>query len=548
MWTIKPNDFFDSSYYHSNSSSSSSVSEGLNPEESSIMSTEALLTELLVSQAIIDARNFQVLSFEELEGLQKEYIDISNQIKNISQNIELESCMRSISHTLSNVNLKNSRLSILDLRHQKKDIEKANTLDSLNKKHNDPSDMNSKLEHDINTVLHRLNHLVSKYTPYKNRSSSSPMELLAILDKELHKSKAVSNVDTSRERSILYVIKQKLTTEIQNIHLYQLRLQNNNEEQSIHRLRITELESRIGKLQSQSHHLMKKEKALSMELYQYKKEAMDLRMWNERDRSIEDQMNYTLNNQSKSKKTNNIESAYYEEQIESQSKQFKNSINEQRSLLQLKQDENNQMDMKYRQLSKAKQNLDGVLSQRSREVDDRDRSITRLHEEIQQEIRGKNNRQRTAIREVVATDRDKAALNHRELLWEEQKKTMEKEFDTLLVDFDRLTCDAMEFDTDRMKYDRKINDLNKNISELETNLMDEKAKTLGYSQGGKPTTDSLRKEFRLLVAEIKSTHQQRMNREAEEIRRLQSQIDELMAAKQSKYHNSQAYEHMSTQT
>ncbi|KAI8087011.1 uncharacterized protein B0P05DRAFT_465765 [Gilbertella persicaria] len=180
-------------------------------------------------------------------------------------------------------------------------------------------------------------------------------------------------------------------------------------------------------------------------------------------------------------------------------------------------------------LESQKANLDKLIQDKSKILDEKDNKITRLNYEIR-------------AQKQIAQGADQ-----RESRWTAHTHQMEDKFDELLEGFDRMTNAAMEFDTDRMRYDRKIDELNKHVSHLEIELIEEKIKRIGFSHGEPPTTQLLRKEFRQLVADIKKAHQIRMEQEAEEIRRLQIQLEEM----HNTNHTNAAYKYqqsMATQT
>ncbi|KAI8647879.1 hypothetical protein BD408DRAFT_330150, partial [Parasitella parasitica] len=215
-----------------------------------------------------------------------------------------------------------------------------------------------------------------------------------------------------------------------------------------------------------------------------------------------------------------------------------------------------QLESSCNQLSSEKSELDRLVQEKSRQIDQQDNEMSRLNHELRNlhhpppQLKSKipsHDDNADGLHIEAEKIRLKKHFENRESRWTSHTTMMEDGFDQLLDNFDKLTNSAIEFDSHRMRYDRRIDDLHKSISNLELQLYDEKIKKIGYEAGHEqaPTTVSLRKEFRILVADIKRTHQLRMEREAEEIRRLQLQLQELQNTNTKSY----KYQHsMATQT
>ncbi|KAI8373513.1 hypothetical protein EDC96DRAFT_419403, partial [Choanephora cucurbitarum] len=176
-----------------------------------------------------------------------------------------------------------------------------------------------------------------------------------------------------------------------------------------------------------------------------------------------------------------------------------------------------QLEDDIHRLSDRKVDLESAIHSKSRLLDEKDRRITQLHLQLQSQKQASQTKKK----------RLSESFQQREACWTSHTHKKEDQFDELLENFDRLTNMAMEFDTDRMRYDKRISQLNHNVSGLEMELITHKIKRLGFNNQEPPTTQLLRKEFRQLVADIKEAHQIRMEQEAEEIRRLQLQLEEM---------------------
>ncbi|KAI7893837.1 uncharacterized protein EV154DRAFT_416074 [Mucor mucedo] len=196
-----------------------------------------------------------------------------------------------------------------------------------------------------------------------------------------------------------------------------------------------------------------------------------------------------------------------------------------------------QLQIDCSKLKSVKLGLDNLVREKSRILDDKDNQISRLNADLRTRQHQAQKANNAPYRPENRDEKEKMKKQflEKEARWTEHTHNMEDRFDELLENFDKLTNTAIEFDSSRMKFDRTIDNLNGKINKLEVELLDEKVHKIGYSQGESPTTASLRKEFRLLVAEMKNTHQTRMDREAQEIHRLQSQLEELQNNGSNKY-------------
>ncbi|KAG1091207.1 hypothetical protein G6F42_019491 [Rhizopus arrhizus] len=299
--------------------------------------------------------------------------------------------------------------------------------------------------------------------------------------------------------------------------------------------------------------------AFKMELMQYQSESLEIRIWEKRRQRNEDadSLSQALTNLANGGNGHSVIAIKqrYQKQLEDQAKSYEADISKQNALLQRNTQMKQHLEATCNDLVAEKSELEKLVQEKSRQIDQQDNEMSRLNHEL------RNLRhpppaattlpppQRSKADEQYIEQekkRLKQDFEKRESRWTAHTTLMEDRFDQLLDNFDKLTNSAIEFDSHRMRYDRKIEDLHQNINNLEMELYDEKVKRIGYTEDGKgaaaATTVSLRKEFRLLVAEIKKTHQQRMDSEADEIRRLQLQLQELQSTntKSYKYQNSMA--------
>lgn len=256
----------------------------------------------------------------------------------------------------------------------------------------------------------------------------------------------------------------------------------------------------------------KRQAALRLELSQYQSESMELKALLEENQHQPSLANYSN-----------------KQLLKDQSSYFDGRLQEQTSSLQQNKRTQETLENDYRVLSE--------LGSQIQDMNSKDNTISNLN----YELRGQQNQ------EFIEREKHrlKKLFDERELHWTEHTHLMEDSFDEIMDNFDKLTMQAIEFESHRMKYDRRIEELNNTIQKLEMELIEDKIKKIGHTNTGEqPTTASLRKEFRVLVADIKRAHQQRMDQEAEEINHLQKQLSELQSENNKfKYQNT-----MSTQT
>lgn len=292
--------------------------------------------------------------------------------------------------------------------------------------------------------------------------------------------------------------------------------------------KLVDLEIQSTKLLATLSSYSNRQRALKLESLQYKGESIELQIW---DRLRQRDIN-----------TNNIPAPQqnnpkYEQQLKDQSEFYTNNIQQQNELLEKNSRMCDQLQIDCSKLKSVKVGLDNLVKEKSRILDDKDNQVSRLNSDLRTRQHQAQNANNAPYRPENRDEKErlKKSYQEKESCWIEHTHNMEDSFDELLENFDKLTNTAIEFDSNRMRFDRTIDTLNHNIHNLETELIDEKVKKIGYSQGESPTTASLRKEFRLLVAEIKKTHQNRMDREAQDIQRLQTQLEELQISNNNKY-------------
>ncbi|CAG8776829.1 13696_t:CDS:1, partial [Acaulospora morrowiae] len=112
---------------------------------------------------------------------------------------------------------------------------------------------------------------------------------------------------------------------------------------------------------------------------------------------------------------------------------------------------------------------------------------------------------------------------------------MQNELDGILKEFDRLTKNFIDFDAERQKLQAHIDELQLKCEKLDNELADEKIKHLGMDAvNSEPaTTVTLRKEFRKMMADLRSDNQKLLHREMDEKKKLETAVRNLKREKEA---------------
>ncbi|KAI8390872.1 Up-regulated during septation-domain-containing protein [Radiomyces spectabilis] len=284
--------------------------------------------------------------------------------------------------------------------------------------------------------------------------------------------------------------------------------------------RLTDLEVRNSKLESQASISASREKALQMELKQYKDEVFTLRTEKERgERQFKRESVLQMLDGHDSVKIQ------YEQQMEEQAQEYEAQLKEQQALLEKTMRRCEQLEVEHEKSTMICKDLEDLVKDKSRMLDRRDVHITKLESELQ-ELRHRPHKPDQALVQL------QAAFTAREEDWIAQNAKMEANFEGILKEFDRLTGTAMTFETSRMKYERRIEQLMQEKQQMDKELIEARINKLGYVTTDTPTTASLRKEFRALMNDIKLEHQRSLEKEYEEQRRLEKLLKDIQHDKE----------------
>ncbi|KAI8968315.1 Up-regulated during septation-domain-containing protein [Mycotypha africana] len=100
--------------YKSTSSTASNVAKTAQVKKASINSDDMLL-QLLISQAMIDAKDYKILKYEEIETLKQHHERLKKQIRNSASRLEIDKKIHDTSQSLAHLSANKNRESVLVL-------------------------------------------------------------------------------------------------------------------------------------------------------------------------------------------------------------------------------------------------------------------------------------------------------------------------------------------------------------------------------------------------------------------------------------------------
>ncbi|PHZ07610.1 uncharacterized protein RHIMIDRAFT_242424 [Rhizopus microsporus ATCC 52813] len=482
-----------------------------------------LFLQLLVSQAMIDAQDYQILSFEKLESLKERHDKLKVQVRNSVSKLELDKKIQETSHSLSQ--LASNRQSVLisrdeamaadrkvaELSKQLKDlkVEESETQYRIlehtagvlrlglqqfeKKKASYPSRPISEIKSDIEQITNTLLTILKKHN-IQQPSRTDTLGLLHCLEQHMERYQSQTKEIQSRLISMEEELGEKETSEKRQLQ---------NEYIEVARLKalVAGMEIQFSKIQAQTAAFEQREQDLKKEIEQYREQVLTLRNEKERLERTVKRQTIVLDTEAK-----------FEQQLEEQEQEYQAQLKEQAALLDKTARECERIKEEHDKLAATCQDLEWLVEGKSKGLDDRDVQISRLEAELRQGNMGQ-------IQSEFAL---------REAAWIEQSAAMEANFEGILKEFDRLTGTAMEFENDKANYERRIEMLTQEVKQLEASLQEEKTKNLGFDKvTDTPTTASLRKEFRKMINDMQLEHQRALEKEAEEKKQLEKQLKDL---------------------
>ncbi|GAA5813178.1 hypothetical protein MFLAVUS_006652 [Mucor flavus] len=188
------------------------------------INSEEMLMQLLISHAMIDAREYKVLTFEEFESLKQHHARLKNRVKNSTSKLELDKKIQETSHSLSNLSSNKNRESVAILLDEAIEADrkvkilsqrlhelKADEIDSqyqilqhtagvlclgLQKLETEtPTQFDqdkTKIRTELQNITNTLNKILKRYDLNFNNTSLSSTELLTHLERQLESYKSQS--------------------------------------------------------------------------------------------------------------------------------------------------------------------------------------------------------------------------------------------------------------------------------------------------------------------------------------------------------------------
>ncbi|KAI8888830.1 hypothetical protein K501DRAFT_209686 [Backusella circina FSU 941] len=606
-------------------------------------SSDDMLMQLLVSHAVVDSRDFKVLSFEEFEELKQNYARLKNQVQVSTSKLQLDKKIQETSHTLTQLSspTHHYRESVLILRDEALEADKqvaslserlnqlkeeeaqaqykilqhtagvlALGLHKLEKQKNNSQgghqhhyvvkqeeetghvdqEQVDRLKSELQQMTHSLNALLKRHNLDEQESSAElvldriedrldaaeerirlesmagkkmEIQLKAIQDKrdaaeqrihdlqseiELLKEEATAKSnsnnkfdmdleslqadmnnlnfeDDSNNNQKITDLESELEATVDHLHRVQAELKSGQTELGTLKIMISDLEVASSKAQSQATVYQNREKALKVEMEQYRDEVFGLRAEKEKwEKTMKRQTYMQMMDNSGPSLTEK-----FEQQLEEQEQEYRAQLKEQAAFLDKTSRQCESLQQEHDKLTATCQDLEDLIRDKTRALDARDVQITRLEQEMKQQQQQRPSTVDGATARNMKELQD--AFSVKEAQWIEQSAAMEANFEGIMREFDRLTGTAMEFETDKMNYERRIEALSSQVKTLETDLNEEKVKNLGF-QGDTPTTASLRREFRKMINDIKADHERVLEREADEKKKLEKQLKDLKHEKE----------------
>ncbi|KAI8874880.1 hypothetical protein K501DRAFT_327681 [Backusella circina FSU 941] len=331
--------------------------------------------------------------------------------------------------------------------------------------------------------------------------------------------------DDSNNNQKITDLESELEATVDHLHRVQAELKSGQTELGTLKIMISDLEVASSKAQSQATVYQNREKALKVEMEQYRDEVFGLRAEKEKwEKTMKRQTYMQMMDNSGPSLTEK-----FEQQLEEQEQEYRAQLKEQAAFLDKTSRQCESLQQEHDKLTATCQDLEDLIRDKTRALDARDVQITRLEQEMKQQQQQRPSTVDGATARNMKELQD--AFSVKEAQWIEQSAAMEANFEGIMREFDRLTGTAMEFETDKMNYERRIEALSSQVKTLETDLNEEKVKNLGF-QGDTPTTASLRREFRKMINDIKADHERVLEREADEKKKLEKQLKDLKHEKE----------------
>lgn len=104
-----------------------------------------------------------------------------------------------------------------------------------------------------------------------------------------------------------------------------------------------------------------------------------------------------------------------------------------------------------------------------------------------------------------------------------QSSSIEADFEAIFKEYERLTRNITDFASERQAYDERIHELLQYKNRIQTELADEKVRSLKMGSESN-STQTLRREFRKLMSDVKAEHQRELAQAEEHRKKLESML------------------------
>ncbi|KAG2187074.1 hypothetical protein INT44_003302 [Umbelopsis vinacea] len=104
-----------------------------------------------------------------------------------------------------------------------------------------------------------------------------------------------------------------------------------------------------------------------------------------------------------------------------------------------------------------------------------------------------------------------------------QSSSIEADFEAIFKEYERLTRNITDFASERQAYDERIHDLLQYKNRIQTELADEKVRSLKMGNESN-STQTLRREFRKLMSDVKAEHQRELAQAEDHRKKLESTL------------------------
>ncbi|CAJ0638160.1 1138_t:CDS:2 [Entrophospora sp. SA101] len=517
----------------------------LNDSRSSdqVSSLEASLQS--VRQSLSEAKNLIKRKDKEIEDLRAKFNDASagehEGIQKIKV-IELESKIKQIKvleDQVSEMRKKEKSNTNLDLKLKKVTREYEEMFDSIQQLFND------------------LNNSDNGYKKSSKSGSEFNLNLFVSMvnDKIKENRELIENVSLLQEEA--KIIQQQLKEAKQQEKLRK-ELQDTQNELEETKAKLADLEEKILNEKSKVESTSEREEEL-------RKEIEDLNQQLNNSKEKIRKYEATLRRESVLQFVNEGTSAKeeFQQQLESQEQEYEGQLKERDAVITKLRKDFKAVSTEKDNLLQTVNELNLMLKSKSRTLDQREVTINNLESEVVKlksdlEARielskankynnrsgdtSENDAKQLKIQLDAAHEELKNLRAAKEDLEAQLKDALEKsnagiqnELDGLLKEFDRLTRNFMDFDTERQKLEKQIDTLQRKCEQLENGLADERIKHIGLdSNNNEPTTTTaLRKEFRKMMADLRSEQQKQISKEQEERKKSEDMIRNLKREKEA---------------